>query len=114
MAESWTISPNKLEITFKIRKGMKWSDGRPITADDWIMTWRIHTDKAVGSNSYDSFFIDGKPIVLRKLDDYTIRFIYPKTDAEAFAIASFAPGPPTSSAPSTRRRGRRASRRCGP
>ena len=93
MAESWTISPNKLEITFKIRKGMKWSDGRPITADDWIMTWRIHTDKAVGSNSYDSFFIDGKPIVLRKLDDYTIRFIYPKTDAEAFAIASFAPWP---------------------
>ena len=93
MAESWTISPNKLEITFKIRKGMKWSDGRPITADDWIMTWRIHTDKAVGSNDYDNFFIDGKPIVLRKLDDYTIRFIYPKTDAEAFAIASFAPWP---------------------
>jgi peptide/nickel transport system substrate-binding protein len=93
MAESWTISPNKLEITFKIRKGMKWSDGQPITADDWITTWRIHTDKAVGSNSYDSFFIDGKPIVLRKIDDYTIRFIYPKTDAEAFAVASFEPWP---------------------
>ncbi len=93
MAESWTISPNKLEITFKIRRGMKWSDGRPITADDWITTWRIHTDKAVGSNAYDSFFIDGKPITLRKIDDYTIRFIYPRTDAEAFAVASFTPWP---------------------
>ncbi len=93
MAESFTVSPNRLEITFKIRKGLKWSDGRPITADDWITTWRIHTDKNVGSNSYDSFFIEGKPIVLRKIDDYTIRFTYPRTDAEAFAVAAFTPWP---------------------
>lgn len=93
MAESFTVSANKLEITFKIRRGMKWSDGRPITADDWITTWRIHTDKAVGSNSYDSFFIDGKPITLRKIDDYTLRFTYPKPDATAFAVAAFVPWP---------------------
>jgi peptide/nickel transport system substrate-binding protein len=93
MAESFTVSPNKLDITFKIRRGLKFSDGRPITADDWVTTWRIHTDKAVGSNSYDSFFIDGKPIVVRKIDDYTLRISYPKPDAEAFAVASFTPWP---------------------
>ncbi|TBH20203.1 ABC transporter substrate-binding protein [Thermus thermamylovorans] len=93
MAESWTISPDRLQITFRIRRGMRWSDGRPITADDWIMTWRIHTDKDVGSNSYDSFFLDGRPITLTKIDDFTIRFNYPRTDAEAFSVASFEPWP---------------------
>ncbi len=93
MAESWTVSPNKLDITFKIRKGLKFSDGKPITADDWVMTWRIHTDEKVGSNSRDSFFIDGKPIIVKKIDDYTLRISYPKTDAEAFSVASFCPWP---------------------
>jgi peptide/nickel transport system substrate-binding protein len=93
MAESWTVSANKLEITIKIRQGMKWSDGQTINADDWITTAKIHTDKAVGSNSYDTFFIDGKPIIIRKLDAYTLRFIFPKTDSKAFVTAGFTPWP---------------------
>ncbi|RIH91599.1 ABC transporter substrate-binding protein [Meiothermus granaticius] len=93
MATSWTISPNKLEITFKIRRGMKWSDGQAITADDWVTTFKIHTDEKVGSNSYDSFFIDGKPVKVSKVDDYTLKITYPKTDAEAFAVASYTPWP---------------------
>lgn len=93
MATSWTVSANKLEITFKIRKGMKWSDGKDVTADDWITTWKIHTDEKVESQAYDGFFINDKPIVLKKLDDYTLKFIYPKTDAEAFTIANFTPWP---------------------
>lgn len=93
MATSWTISSNKLEITFKIRKGMKWSDGQAVTADDWVTTWKIHTDEKVESNSYDSFFIDDKPIVVKKVDDLTLKIIYPKTDAEALSTASFTPWP---------------------
>ena len=34
MAESWTSSADKLTWTYKMRKGMKWSDGEPMTADD--------------------------------------------------------------------------------
>ncbi|MCL5964742.1 MAG: ABC transporter substrate-binding protein, partial [Deinococcus sp.] len=93
MAESWTISANKLDFTFKIRKGMKFSDGEPITADDWITTWKIITDKAVGSNARDGFFIDGQPIVLKKIDDYTVKVSLPKTDATALGQASFTPWP---------------------
>jgi len=93
MATEWSVSANKLEITFKIRRGMKWSDGQPITADDWVTTWKIHTDEKVGSNSYDSFFINDKPILVRKIDDYTLRITYPKTDAEAFSVASYTPWP---------------------
>jgi peptide/nickel transport system substrate-binding protein len=34
MAESWTSSADKLTWTYKMRSGMKWSDGEPMTADD--------------------------------------------------------------------------------
>lgn len=38
MAESWTISDDGLVYTFKIREGVKWSDGEPFTANDVIFT----------------------------------------------------------------------------
>ena len=34
LAESWTVSPDGSEYIFKLRKGAKWSDGTPFTADD--------------------------------------------------------------------------------
>lgn len=39
-AESWTISPDGLIYTFKLRANAKWSDGTPVTADDWVYSWR--------------------------------------------------------------------------
>ena len=38
VAESWTANADATEFTFKLRKGMKWSDGKPFTADD-IVFW---------------------------------------------------------------------------
>jgi peptide/nickel transport system substrate-binding protein len=93
MAESYTVSANKLVWTFNIRKGMKWSDGRPIVADDWVTTFKIHTDEDVGSNSYDGFFIDEKPIVVSKVDADTVRITFPKVDATALGQVSYAPWP---------------------
>jgi peptide/nickel transport system substrate-binding protein len=34
-AESWTISPDKLVYTFKLRSDLKWSDGTPMTSADY-------------------------------------------------------------------------------
>ena len=34
LAESWTKSADGLTWTFKIRQGVKWSDGQPLTAND--------------------------------------------------------------------------------
>jgi peptide/nickel transport system substrate-binding protein len=38
LAESWEISPDGLTYTFKIRSGVKWSDGKPFGADDVVFT----------------------------------------------------------------------------
>ncbi len=37
-AESWTISDDGLTYTFKLREGLKWSDGEPVTAEDFVFS----------------------------------------------------------------------------
>ncbi len=38
LAERWTMSPDATEFTFYLRKGAKWSDGTPFTADDVLFS----------------------------------------------------------------------------
>jgi peptide/nickel transport system substrate-binding protein len=40
LADSWTTSPDKLTWTFKLHPGLKWSDGKPITAHD--VAWTLN------------------------------------------------------------------------
>ncbi|MGI9500840.1 MAG: ABC transporter substrate-binding protein, partial [Geminicoccaceae bacterium] len=48
IAESWEVSEDATTFTFKLREGMKWSDGAPFTADD-IMFWYedVFTDETL-------------------------------------------------------------------
>jgi oligopeptide transport system substrate-binding protein len=39
-AESWTVSDDKKVYTFKLRADGKWSDGSPVTAEDFVFSWR--------------------------------------------------------------------------
>ncbi|PTA69332.1 ABC transporter substrate-binding protein [Deinococcus arcticus] len=87
------VSNNNKRFVIKIRQGMKFSDGQAITADDWITTWKIHTDDKVGSNSRDNFFLAGKPITIKKLDNYTLQFDFPQTSAKALVLMSYTPWP---------------------
>lgn len=38
-AESHTVSDDGLTYTFKLREGLKWSDGKPLTAKDFVYSW---------------------------------------------------------------------------
>jgi ABC-type oligopeptide transport system substrate-binding subunit len=40
VAESWSVGPNAEYFDFVIRKDCKWSDGTPLTAHDWVYTFR--------------------------------------------------------------------------
>jgi peptide/nickel transport system substrate-binding protein len=46
LAESWTYSEDGKSLTFKLRRGVKWHDGKPFTAADVKCTWDLIAGKA--------------------------------------------------------------------
>ncbi|WP_027481334.1 ABC transporter substrate-binding protein [Deinococcus pimensis] len=87
------VSNNGKRFVVTIRQGMKFSDGQEITADDWVTTAKIHMDKAVGSNSYSSFYLNDKPIKVTKLGKYQLQFDFPQVSSSALSRLSYTPWP---------------------
>ncbi len=74
LAESWTVSEDKLKYTFKLRKGIKWHDGEPFTAEDVVFSYKSIMDPKVDSPHLKSYY---KEILnVEALDAYTVRFTY--------------------------------------
>ena len=48
-AESWTVSDDGTVYTFKLRKDGVWSDGSPVTAEDFVYSFRRLEDPATGA-----------------------------------------------------------------
>jgi len=77
LAESAEIkNVNPTSVVYKLRRGVKWSDGAPFTADDVIFTFE-HIIKTDYANGHDNFVFAGNPVVLTKIDDWTLRIDYP-------------------------------------
>lgn len=49
LAKDWTISPDKLIYTFYLKDNIKWSDGNPITAQDFEYSWKRALDPNTAS-----------------------------------------------------------------
>jgi peptide/nickel transport system substrate-binding protein len=93
MAESYRVSANKLVWTVKLRQESKWSDGRQIVGDDWVITAKIHTSTEIITNRRDRFFVDGKPVQVTSPDPATVVFTFPKVVADALDTMSVVPWP---------------------
>lgn len=77
LAKSYEVKGNDYIIT--LRKGIKWSDGKPITADDVVFTWRDIIFAGLGNTSMrDSIIVDGELPTVEKIDKYTVKFTTPK------------------------------------
>ncbi|MCQ2789830.1 MAG: ABC transporter substrate-binding protein, partial [bacterium] len=75
LAKSFSISKDGLTYTIKLRHGITWTDGKPITADDVIFTWKDIIFKGLGDTSTrDSILIEGKLPTITKIDNYTVQF----------------------------------------
>src|SRR5690606_6204522 len=48
-AESWDISPDGLVYTFHLRDNLRWSDGSPLTANDYLRSYRRMLSPSFGS-----------------------------------------------------------------
>jgi ABC-type transport system substrate-binding protein len=77
LAENFEFLDEGRTAIFKIRKGIKWSDGVPFTVDD-ILFW--YYDMTFDDNARPHnqpvppsvWVVDGKPIDLKKIDDHTL------------------------------------------
>ena len=87
LAKSFTV--NDCEYIINLRHGIKWSDGKPITADDVVFTWNTIIFGGFGNTSArDSIIIDGQLPTVQKLDNYTVKFVTPKPFAPFLRMLS--------------------------
>ena len=76
VAESWTRNADATEWTFKLRPGMRWSDGAPFTADDILFTVNeLLPDKAFFASPPAQYVVAGKVMRAEKLDDATVKLV---------------------------------------
>lgn len=74
LAKSWKVSKDGLTYTLELRRGLQFSEGHPLDANDVMFSFRVYLDEAVHAPQRDLLIVGGKPIEVRKLDDHTLAF----------------------------------------
>jgi len=74
LAKDWKISEDGKTVTIYLRKGIKWSDGVPFTADDLMFWWEdVMLNEELTPVPPTDWCPGGEPMRMEKIDDYTIR-----------------------------------------
>ncbi|MBX6341501.1 MAG: peptide ABC transporter substrate-binding protein, partial [Thermomicrobiaceae bacterium] len=67
------VSSDAKTVTWKLKQGVKWSDGQPFTADDVVFTWQYIVDPKANTTTVASY----KPIdKVEAVDQYTVRITF--------------------------------------
>ena len=86
LAESWSFSEDGRTLTFRLRSGVRFSDGTPFTAEDVAFTFRALHDPDVGSPLAANAQVDGEPLRPEVVDPLTVRFRFPWRTAEVLRL----------------------------
>ena len=83
------------QFIWRLREGMRWSDGEPMTADDFMFWYEaVATNKELQPNGVRELKLNGVMGVMEKVDDYQLRITFPaKFGYFPEQIAIFRPGP---------------------
>ncbi|MFI4997137.1 MAG: peptide ABC transporter substrate-binding protein [Hyphomicrobiales bacterium] len=72
--ESGTISKDGLSVTWKLKKDVKWHDGKPFTADDCVFNWEYASDPETAATTAGTY----NTIKVEKVDDLTVKILFSK------------------------------------
>jgi ABC-type transport system substrate-binding protein len=94
VALSYEMSPDDKSVTFKLRKGIKWSDGVPFTTDDMVFYAEdVIYNKELYPAPPGEWRVGGQPVKVTKIDDYTIKY-ESTVPMPAFPLLQYS-GPPS-------------------
>ena len=72
LVESYDVSEDGLEYTFKLLPGLKWSDGSPLTAEDFVYSWKRAVNPLTAADyAYMFDVIEGYPEIDEEADQLT-------------------------------------------
>src|SRR5215472_10703434 len=74
LATSWAPNSKADVWTFKIRQGVKFNNGQPLTADDVVYTYQLQTNPKGSSAALSAFAGVLTPAGVVKVDDFTVAF----------------------------------------
>ncbi len=81
------LTEDGLSVIWKLKRGVKWHDGTPFTADDVVFTWEYARNPETAAVTIASY----RDVKVEKIDDFTVRVIFAKPTpfwADAFVSAN--------------------------
>src|ERR1700756_2524995 len=94
LAESWKWSEDGKELTFKLRQGVKWHDGKPFTAADVKCTWDLITGKSAEKlrvNPRKAWYRNLEEVTTNGDHEVTFRLKRPQTSLVALLASGWSP-----------------------
>ncbi|MBZ6141386.1 ABC transporter substrate-binding protein [Streptomyces olivaceus] len=79
VCEKYEVRGDGKEFVFTLRPGLKWSDGEPVTTDDFEFAFRdYNTDADINNKGVYELWLSksGKPARFEKVDERTVRYVY--------------------------------------
>ena len=98
LAESWSWSPDRTKLTFKLRQGVKWHDGKPFTAKDVKCTWDALAGRPaeaqkdlIRKNPRKIWYLNLKDVTVANDSEVTFTLNRPQPSFLSFLAAGYSP-----------------------
>ncbi|MBK8030781.1 MAG: ABC transporter substrate-binding protein [Chloroflexi bacterium] len=75
--ESYEWNDDATQLVVHFRQGIRWSDGEPLTVDDYLFWWNdMVLDENIPVDPASGTVVNGEPMTLEKIDDFTLQFTF--------------------------------------
>ena len=92
MATSWAFGKDGKTVFYKLNKNARWSDGKPVTADDYVFSVKFYRSKNIQAPFYNTYYTEQLSDIV-KYDSHTIAVILPNPKPNMLYNTSMSPLP---------------------